>query len=209
MIDTTNPRGLADNIRAIWDKIKDISGHILPGTTSATAGQILKLNSDKEPTWADEYSYTPPAYSSTDEVNTGQKWIDGKDIYCKVLNGSLPEITQSTNYTFDTNAGITFIDGNLVCITTGSLYTLNPYTLRYNSTNGAVGSIVTSSFSEAGYRVVYRYTKPDPEPETRVDDPSKDVTNYDPEPVDKGTGMITGEDPEPETKTTRTRKSTK
>lgn len=28
--------------------------------------------------------YTPPAYS-TEEVNTGRKWIDGKDIYEKVI----------------------------------------------------------------------------------------------------------------------------
>ena len=89
------------------------------------------------------------------------------------------------------------------------------YNTVMNYSSGMAGYVTladwknSEAFSEAGYRVVYRYTKPDPEPETRVDDPSKDVTNYDPEPVDKGTGMITGEDPEPETKTTRTRKSTK
>lgn len=34
---------------------------------------------------------------STTEVNTGQKWIDGKDIYCKVINSTLTNDITSFN----------------------------------------------------------------------------------------------------------------
>ena len=45
--------------------------------------------------------YTPPAYS-LEEVNTGKKWIDGKDIYEKVISLDAP-LTVSRN---GSNTGI-------------------------------------------------------------------------------------------------------
>ena len=99
MIDSTNPRQLADNIRKLWDKFKSISGDLLPSRSTATTGQILKLTGEnKTPSWADEYSYTPPAYSET-EVNTGKKWIDGRDVYMRSFDGDLPEIVSTITYT--------------------------------------------------------------------------------------------------------------
>lgn len=35
---------------------------------------------------------------STDEVNTGQKWIDGKDIFCKVLSNQTLNIPGGATY---------------------------------------------------------------------------------------------------------------
>lgn len=35
---------------------------------------------------------------STDEVNTGQKWIDGKDIFCKVLSNQILSIPGGATY---------------------------------------------------------------------------------------------------------------
>lgn len=37
-------------------------------------------------------------YSTTNMVNTGQKWIDGKDIYCKTFTGvTVPKTAYTTN----------------------------------------------------------------------------------------------------------------
>ena len=120
--DSTNPRIMADNIKRLENEIKS-GGSILPtvttsdegkvltvnssgnwdaenpvtelpDTTSATAGQVLKLDSDKKPEWADEYSYTPPSYSTT-EVNTGKKWKDGRDVYSKIVELTTPSTSGS------------------------------------------------------------------------------------------------------------------
>ena len=204
MIDTTNPRGLADQIRALWDKVKDISGHILPATTSATAGQILGLTGEnKTPAWIDDPS--PNWDYSETEVNTGKKWINGKDIYMKVITGVFPVIETSTNVNIDYTLDGTLIDCSAYLTNNDTFSKRYTYAYTYR-TNQFTFYSVSTGFSEATYYIILYYTKPDP---TRVDDPSKDVTNYDPAPVDKGTGMITGEDPEPETKTTKSRKSTK
>lgn len=184
MIDSTNPRILADQIRALWNKVKSITG--LPATTSATDGQILKLNSEKEATWADEYSYTPPAYSET-EVNTGQKWIDGKEIYMKVISGTVPAIEASSNITVDElTSDINLIDGVTIFIS-GDVVSLNRFYLTFTKgTHILRANGVTVAFASSPYSVIYYYTKPDPVPAQ----------------VDKA-----GEDPEPETKKTTRKKS--
>lgn len=200
--DSMNVSVIADNIRAIWDKIKDISGHILPETNSATAGQILKLDADKEPTWADEYSYTPPAYAET-EVNTGQKWIDGKDIYMKYYNISVALASDDIDIILiDTLVksinNVEYISGETSLKISGvqGLYTSTSYLrISYRNEDNVLQYTSGGSFIGAKLNIIIYYTKPDP---TRADDP---------EPVDKGTGTITGEDPEPETKATRKKTS--
>ena len=171
MIDSTNPRQLADNIRKLWDKFKSISGDLLPSRSTATTGQILKLTGEnKTPSWADEYSYTPPAYSET-EVNTGQKWIDGKDIYFIVLDGQFPGITQTTNIKVGElpNINLLYCIGTLISSTT--LYNGGNVSINYTLSNGNVYfASVTTAFSEKYYKCIIYYTKPDPAPETRDDD---------------------------------------
>ena len=175
----TKVRVLWEDVKALADKVKEISNHTLPGTTSATAGQILKLTgADKTPTWADEYSYTPPAYSDTDEVNTGKKWIDGKDIYCKVFTGTTSDTTTGleTIGTISPDSIINFMfyynSGNDIRYTN----------IMYVKLNGDVTITKSATVAEKDYSAYVYYTHPDPTPETRSDDPSKDVTNYDPEP---------------------------
>ena len=166
MIDSTNPRQLADNIRKLWDKFKSISGDLLPSRSTATTGQILKLTGEnKTPSWADEYSYTPPAYSET-EVNTVQKWIDGKDVYTKVLTGTSPD------------EGTTLIIGNLSADTVITAFlrigqgTLTlPLSVTYNTSNGNLSATLTAATQNSKpFICIVTYTKPDPAPETRDDD---------------------------------------
>lgn len=83
-------------------------GYVLPIATDETLGGIkvgngLEINSETgvlsntNPT-----PYTPVAYS-TAEQNTGQKWIDGKDIYKKVITFETPLDLASQTWT-DTGA---------------------------------------------------------------------------------------------------------
>jgi hypothetical protein len=66
--------------------------------------------------------YTPPNYS-TNEINTGVKWIDGKDIYQKTYN----TITMSsTSVTIDTISIDTLIDAKGIAMGTGKMLVL-PY----------------------------------------------------------------------------------
>lgn len=170
MIDSTNPRQLADNIRKLWDKFKSISGDLLPSRSTATTGQILKLTGEnKTPSWADEYSYTPPAYSET-EVNTGQKWIDNKDIYTKVFSGNFPEITQAGLYTIG-NADIETVISLNGYISTSTANIYSPSFLSINRATRAVYfQSVSTTYSLGNYVANVYYTKPDPAPETRDDD---------------------------------------
>ena len=171
MIDSTNPRSMADNIRKLWDKFKSISGDLLPSRSTATTGQILKLTGEnKTPSWADEYSYTPPAYSET-EVNTGQKWIDGKDIYRKVITGTFPVISGTASQ----EVGQLDCD-NIIAITslldrTDNYKYVNFFQSYWISTSGKIYlNNVNVYCSEKPYSIIVDYTKPDPAPETRDDD---------------------------------------
>ena len=178
MIDSTNPRSMVDNIRKLWEKFSKISGDLLPSRSTATTGQILKLTGEnKTPSWADEYRYAPPAYSET-EVNTGQKWIDGKDIYCLVIKGSFPEITSTSNVVIATITNIETITNLIVETTTSDLSTtsINRFTNSRNSSNGNIGlNGVITAYSEGSYILIISYTKPDPAPETRDDDTPEEV----------------------------------
>ena len=169
MIDSTNPRQLADNIRKLWDKFKSISGDLLPSRSTATTGQILKLTGEnKTPSWADEY--TPPAYSET-ETATGQKWIDGKDIYMRVFSGTFPEITASQSVTITTAIIDKLVAFHSVLKLTNSTLAYDRYYPVITPTTGStIFSSVTSGYSEAEYTIIEYYTKPYPAPGNREPD---------------------------------------
>lgn len=159
------PAVMAENIVHLRDEIAAVDAKTLPATTTATTGQILKLTGEtKTPAWADEYSYTPPAYSTT-EVNTGQKWIDGRDIYRIVLTGTFPEITTNTNVplgTIDTNLRI--LNYNFILKGSSDLNILINNIRFYAPSSGLVQiNTVSSSYSEADYICILDYVK-DPVP---------------------------------------------
>ena len=209
MIDSTNPRQLADNIRKLWDKFKSISGDLLPSRSTARTGQILKLTGEnKTPIWADEYSYTPPAYSTT-EVNTGQKWIDGKDIYCLILTGDIGVMESSGN------VSVPFVSDNNIILFDGYLEDVSKtivskrYSCGYHLNQTFYFYSVATTFSEGTYYIIVYYTKPDPTPGRAPEDLDRELT---PPPTETGTGSIVGGpytdlyEPEPEEKKTTRKK---
>ena len=186
--------GVAADGSLAWSKVPDE----LPPTTGATAGQILALDNDKEPEWANNYNLN---YSET-EINTGKKWVDGKDIYCKTITGDIPVLTESYNGNIEAISIDNLINSYGYLKKSGSgIYNINCYrssyiysTIRYSS-----GNIVLScgtAFSEFSFYAVIYYTKPTPSALTSSD-PTREA---EPEII---------EEPETETKSTRTKKSTK
>ena len=159
----------------LWEWVNDLkkkvgpSGeNLLPSRSTATTGQILKLTGEnKTPSWADEYSYTPPAYSET-EVNTGQKWIDGKDIYSLVINGSFGELASTSNVIILENFTYNLLFSHVVA-GKNTTYSGILGVLIDTSQNIRIYNVSTS-YSNGTYSVIIFYTKPDPAPETRDDD---------------------------------------
>ena len=144
------------------DDFKAGGGYVLaPATANALGG--VKIGNGVNVTSDGTISvtpYAPPAYSA-DEVNTGKKWIDGKDIYCKVLSinaeiGSVATIASNVD----------FID---VIVNAGAITTsTSAFTpiLTYVD-NGSLKALAIANFT-AEY-VYIEYTKPTPvEPENNT-----------------------------------------
>ena len=158
--DSMNVGVIAENIKKLEVMVKE-AGSELPTPGVGDIGKILKVGSDGYEL-ATEYSYTPPAYSSASEVNTGRKWIDGKDIYSKVIVGSFPEITTTGNQYIDTNVSFESPVHMEIFAHRGGFYTeMSNYIVNWYENNGSIVlSSVTTTYSEIPYIVVLEYTKP-------------------------------------------------
>ena len=78
IVDSTNPRIMADNIREL---ARNGGGSGLPDVTAADNGKILGV---VEGVWNKMDAPSGVDYSIT-EQDTGIKWVDGKDIYQKTF----------------------------------------------------------------------------------------------------------------------------
>lgn len=88
IVDSTNPRIMADNIRELA-KNGGGGGSVLPEVTSADNGKILGV---VEGSWNKMDVPSGIVDYSTTEQDTGQKWTNGKSIYQKTFtlsSGSL------------------------------------------------------------------------------------------------------------------------
>lgn len=75
--------------------------YVLPVASADTLGGVkvgdgLSINANGVLSNDNPTPYTPPAYSAT-EYKTGEKWIDGKDIYKKVIANVANETIIATN----------------------------------------------------------------------------------------------------------------
>lgn len=165
--ESKNIQMIADNIRSLENQINALDVEI-PSHAAADAGKILAVDSEGNLEWKTEYSYTPPAYSSTEEVNTGQKWIDGKYIYMKTYSATFPIITSTGIQNIDTEFSVDNIIDSSVIINTGTIIYVNNFPIYYNvSTTTLYLANVGTTFSEKDYFINVYYTKPDPAPETK------------------------------------------
>ena len=214
-------------IRLLWEGFKKLTADVrsigadvasivrLPSTTSASAGQVLGLvGSSKALTWVDNVGKWN--YSET-EVNTGQKWIDGKDIYCKVYSDVIDTLTEATEIMLDVNITNIIKSEGEVYTSVGNGYGCNSYrSSTYNcvvvSTNTGTVLRVTAGYSGGSYKIILYYTKPDPETltsptpdDTRsigTEEPEQELRSEEPETLEE-----TIEEPKTRTRKTTTKKT--
>ena len=100
--------------------------------------------------------YTPPAYS-TSEVNTGEKWIDGKDIFRKVFSsvGQVSLISSDWTNVAQLSGAETVI--NIVVITTDN--TMMDGRTRWNYSNGNIRGASNSNMTYEIDFIIVEYTK--------------------------------------------------
>ena len=115
-----------------------------------------------------EYTNNSNSYS-TDEVKTGEKWIDGKPIYRKVVDfGVLPNATTKT-VTFDTVSADTWVNVMALAKSTDGTVINIPYvdtsaashSIAYVINDGRI-QVNTGSVDRSGYNKCYfklEYTK--------------------------------------------------
>ena len=192
MIDSTNPRVMADNIRH------------LSGESGSQASDILALQTTVT---AQGNAIEALGYYSTDEVNTGEKFL-GSDIFRKVFTiESLPN-----NDTITIPHNVSDIGTIVLCY--GSSQTSNlsagrtiPYSnqilVRYNSTNIVIQSTIDMSGSTGV--VILEYTKAAP---SSLTSPAPDDSRSIEPEVIEDFEEIPEEEPVVETKTTTRKKST-
>ena len=126
---------------------------LVPGYSVGDAGKILSTNG-----WINPPTYTPPSYSTT-EQNTGQKGLDGSDIYFRTFTGT----SSSTQFTLGINVK--------------EIYGINGYILKdsykfiypYRDTSDFINASITPSkdvrfttsnyFSGGDYMFTVYYTK--------------------------------------------------
>lgn len=104
-------------------------------------------------------AYTPPAYSSTEEVNTGRKWVDGRDIYCKVYQGVFPVISQAATVTVIENFNDDPVYFHSI-INTPDSSSLGYDRFAVGKTTNNIRLInVSTAFSEGTYLIMAYYCK--------------------------------------------------
>lgn len=161
--ESKNIQTIADNIRTLENQINALDVEI-PSHTATDAGKILSVDSEGDLEWRDETPYIPPAYS-TEEVNTGKKWIDGKDIYSRIYTGRFPEITTTQSITITTSPFENLISFTTIFIHSNGPYVVDRFFPAITPSDGTtIYSSVTTAYSNDNYYIVEEYTKPDPVP---------------------------------------------
>ena len=141
MNDSTNVRIIADNIKKLFSKC---------------SGQDSRI-SDLE----DAVARIPEDYSSTTGTKTGQKWIDGKEIYQAVFTGTVPGSGEpAASFSLDYDS-IIMLEG-ITTNQSGNIYDAD----HYLTIGAASSSIRVSGATYAGntFVVIVKYTVPDPSP---------------------------------------------
>ena len=122
------------------------------------------VGENKEKGWVTPY--TPPAYSSTTEVNTGRKWVNGKDIYELYFTGTFPTITETSTQNLLSDLELEYlIDTDLfVEWSQYSIFKMSNNITYSNQTKILAIVSISQTYSSKSFYGIVRYTKPDPVP---------------------------------------------
>lgn len=131
---------------------------LVPAYSAADAGKILSTNG-----WIDIPSNT--INYSTTEQNTGQKWIDGKDIYIRVIEDTGSFTTSdyfgsySGSISIDNSYTNVWIDRTMSYLITGGGVKEDFVFSQFNPSNHTLFLFTCASRSGVSYKLVIRYTK--------------------------------------------------
>ena len=148
----------------LWDWV-----NLLKKDSADVHGDLVSLD-----TRVDALEVTAPRDYSTTETATGQKWIDGKDIYCKVYDNITVPSPASTQTIDDNFSCSDFIYGYCMFDTSDGKFVTYGGNGVFVHTNGSLRSYITSaSYLGATGKIVVFYTKPDPTPGRAPEDPEE------------------------------------
>lgn len=162
------PRSLNPSImeKRINDLSKASGGGGIPIASAETLGGI-KVPADSGITITgsgNAYAAKPIVYS-TDEVDTGAKWIDGKNIFSKTIHAS--DVTLTTTEVIDASIKSNTVDTLVSIIGTvlddeGSLYecyvSSTDRVVPVVNINGV--TLLITNVTVKGYDITVQYTKP-------------------------------------------------
>lgn len=106
--------------------------------------------------------YTPPNYATT-EQKTGQKWIDGKDIYFRVVEGNGSFTTSDYFGTYSGQIPLSFafdniwLDRNMSYLITSGV--VKEDFIFMQNANGVIILFTCASRPNVDYKIIFYYTK--------------------------------------------------
>ena len=146
---------------SVEEAIKEAgSSYVLPVASAETLGGVkvgdnLTVEEDGTLNAADPYS--PPEYSTT-VFDTGKKWIDGKNLFCKVVDlGNLPNATSKSVSAGLSDYDVVMIDGWYNGATVSNLFNLvSLVNFAYDVLSDSVVVNVSSDLSAyTGMAIIY------------------------------------------------------
>ena len=171
-VEVPDPSDATDGqILSVDDGKYVISDPELPARTAASTGDVLGLVGEaKTPGWVTSYNLN---YSET-EVATGQKWIDGKDVYAitieYTMTSDLLQVIGATVYDkvisasgFIMHASGQSLKRLIIC---GDIFLSNDSFCRFGMNSDGNFVLQQKGFDSEVVYINLLYTKPTPEPET-------------------------------------------
>lgn len=157
MVDTWNPAQINE---AIKNGSVGGSSSELPEITPSDYGSFLAVDEDGE--WGLDTPKSIPDYSTT-ETATGQKWIDGRDIYAKTYTGSITTNYQTIDADFNGQNEIikadAYVSTDAGGMSNGYISSNWCCAVSYN-TSQFLNIYTGSGLSEGTYKVTVYYVKP-------------------------------------------------